>query len=54
MTTDNILKLTFAGGTGSVTGANFLVEAPTKEGSITFLVDCGLEQGTKIADDKNW
>ncbi|MBP6904685.1 MAG: MBL fold metallo-hydrolase [Candidatus Pacebacteria bacterium] len=44
------LKLTFAGGTGSVTGANFLVEG---EG-IKFLVDCGLNQGTKMADDKNW
>lgn len=44
------LKITFAGGTGSVTGANFLVEG---EG-IKFLVDCGLEQGTKEADDNNW
>ncbi len=44
------LKLTFAGGTGSVTGANFLVEG---EG-IKFLIDCGLNQGTKMADDKNW
>ena len=49
-TTDKILTLTFAGGTGNVTGANFLVEG---EG-IKFLVDCGLEQGTKSADDKNW
>lgn len=46
----NTLTLTFAGGTGSVTGANFLVEG---EG-IKFLVDCGLNQGTKMADDKNW
>ncbi|MEK7228240.1 MAG: MBL fold metallo-hydrolase [Patescibacteria group bacterium] len=44
------LKISFAGGTGSVTGANFLVEG---EG-IKFLVDCGLEQGTKLADDSNW
>lgn len=44
------LKITFAGGTGSVTGANFLVQG---EG-ISFLVDCGLEQGTKMADDNNW
>ncbi len=49
-TTDKILTLTFAGGTGNVTGANFLVEG---EG-VKFLVDCGLEQGTKSADDKNW
>lgn len=54
MTIDKKLKLTFAGGTGSVTGANFLVEAPEDGGGIKFLVDCGLEQGTKMADDKNW
>lgn len=47
---NKILKISFAGGTESVTGANFLVEA---EG-IRFLVDCGLEQGTKLADDNNW
>lgn len=44
------LKLTFCGGTGSVTGANFLIESPDKK----FIIDCGLEQGTKLADDKNW
>lgn len=49
-TIDKKLKITFAGGTGNVTGANFLIEG---EG-ITFLVDCGLEQGTKSADDDNW
>lgn len=47
---EKILKLTFAGGAGSVTGANFLVEG----GGTTFLVDCGLSQGNKMADDKNW
>jgi len=49
-----ILKLTFAGGTGSVTGANFLIEAPETDGGIKFLVDCGLNQGTKMADEWNW
>jgi metallo-beta-lactamase family protein len=44
------LKLTFAGGTGSVTGANFLLEGEGKK----FLIDCGLSQGTKLADEKNW
>jgi metallo-beta-lactamase family protein len=44
------LKLTFAGGTGSVTGANFLLEGEGKK----FLIDCGLTQGTKLADEKNW
>lgn len=50
MATENILKLTFAGGTGSVTGANFLLEGDGKK----ILIDCGLSQGTKVADDKNW
>ena len=48
------LKVTFAGGTGSVTGANFLLEGTDSEGSKKFLIDCGLTQGSKIADDKNW
>ena len=48
------IKLTFAGGTGSVTGANFLVEIPESDGGLRFLVDCGLQQGSKMADDDNW
>ena len=43
-------KLTFYGGTGSVTGANFLLEIDGKK----ILVDCGLTQGFKLADDINW
>jgi metallo-beta-lactamase family protein len=46
----NLVKITFCGGTGSVTGANFLLEADGKK----ILVDCGLTQGTKLADDINW
>ncbi len=43
-------KITFCGGTGSVTGANFLLEIDGKK----ILVDCGLTQGIKVADDINW
>lgn len=43
-------KITFCGGTGSVTGANFLLEVNGKK----ILVDCGLTQGFKLADDINW
>ncbi len=43
-------KITFCGGTGSVTGANFLLEVEGKK----ILVDCGLTQGMKVADDINW
>jgi metallo-beta-lactamase family protein len=43
-------KITFYGGTGSVTGANFLLEIDGKK----ILVDCGLTQGAKVADDINW
>lgn len=47
--------ITFCSGAGSVTGANFLFEVPGKNGKIwKFLVDCGLEQSAKIADEKNW
>ncbi|MDB5188680.1 MAG: RNA-metabolising metallo-beta-lactamase, metallo-beta-lactamase family protein [Candidatus Nomurabacteria bacterium] len=50
MDSSKILKLTFAGGTGSVTGANFLLEGEGKR----FLIDCGLAQGSKMADEANW
>ncbi|MFZ2149856.1 MAG: MBL fold metallo-hydrolase [Minisyncoccia bacterium] len=43
-------KITFYGGAGYVTGSNFLLEIDGKK----ILVDCGLTQGTKIADDINW
>ena len=43
-------KITFCGGAGSVTGANFLFEVDNKK----ILVDCGLTQGVKLADDINW
>lgn len=46
----SIAKITFCGGTGSVTGANFLLEVDDKK----ILVDCGLTQGMKLADDINW
>src|SRR3989338_3282356 len=43
-------KITFCGGAGTVTGSNFLLEAEGKK----ILIDCGLVQGLKIADDINW
>lgn len=45
-----IAKLTFCGGVGSVTGANFLLEIDGKK----ILIDCGLTQGTQLAEDSNW
>lgn len=44
------LKLKFCGGAGSVTGANFLLY----NDEIKILVDCGLEQGSKMAEVENW
>jgi len=43
------LKLTFCGGTGAVTGANFLLESDITK----IVVDCGMEQGTSVADEFN-
>ncbi len=43
-------RLTFCGGAGEVTGSNFLFEA---EGT-KILIDCGLIQGRKIRDDRNF
>ncbi len=50
------LKITFCSGAGTVTGANFLIEQPDEGGmkGKKFLVDCGLVQGEKVADDQNW
>ena len=42
--------LSFYGGAGEVTGANFHVE--TNEG--IFLVDCGMVQGNQQSEAKNW
>lgn len=42
-------KITFAGGVGGPTGSNFLFEADGKK----ILIDCGLEQGSKMAEDNN-
>lgn len=46
----NKVKITFCGGAGVVTGSNFLLEIEDKK----ILIDCGLTQGFKIADDINW
>ena len=43
-------KITFCGVTGSVTGANFLLEVDGKK----ILIDCGLTQGMNLADNINW
>lgn len=43
-------KLSFCGGSGSVTGANFLFQVH----NLNILVDCGLEQGGKMAEYTNW
>ena len=47
------MKVTFYGGTGSVTGANFLIENSGGAGDIKFVVDCGMMQGSKIAESFN-
>ncbi|MEN9338318.1 MAG: hypothetical protein RI945_43 [Candidatus Parcubacteria bacterium] len=43
------IKIHFAGGANTPTGSNFLLEVGKKK----FLVDCGLYQGEKLAEDEN-
>lgn len=50
MQNDKNLKVTFCSGAGTVTGSNFLLEGNDKK----FLIDCGLVQGEKLAEDLNW
>lgn len=50
MINEKNLKVTFCSGAGTVTGSNFLLEGNDKK----FLIDCGLIQGEKLADDMNW
>lgn len=45
----NKVKITFAGGAVTPTGSNFLLEYGNKK----FLVDCGLYQGSRIAEHEN-
>jgi len=47
---NNNPKITFAGGVGTVTGANFLFES---SGGTRILIDCGLVQGEKVATVEN-
>ncbi len=51
-------KLTFYGGVGSVTGANFLFQTDPpatggRAGNSKILVDCGLVQGSKFSENLN-
>lgn len=49
------MRLTFHGGVGSVTGANYLLESRvTGQGSSKILIDCGLFQGGHYAERKNF
>lgn len=44
------MNIKFCGGAESVTGANYLLQ----HGETKFLVDCGLNQGSKYAEDLNY
>ena len=50
------MKLSFYGGTGEATGANYILEsAPAADGSTTkIMVDCGLHQGGHYAEKENF
>jgi len=46
-----MIKVTCLGGTGTVTGSNFLVESIQGK---RVLVDCGLFQGGSRMEERNW
>lgn len=47
---NNSARITFYGGAGTVTGANFLLEV----GGVRALVDCGLQQGKEFSQNENY
>lgn len=47
------LKISFIGGTEMVTGSNFMLSETGASGQ-KFLIDCGLNQGTKAEEKKNY
>ena len=49
------MKLTFFGGVGEVTGANYMLEAGGEGAEATkIMVDCGLHQGSHYAEHENF
>lgn len=48
------IKISFCGGTGNVTGANFLLEDGAEGQPVKMLVDCGMFQGGKTEEKMNW
>jgi metallo-beta-lactamase family protein len=45
-----MVSIQFCGGAGSVTGANYVID----NGKVRFVVDCGLIQGSREADELNY
>lgn len=45
-----MVSIQFCGGAGSVTGANYVID----NGRVKFVVDCGLIQGSREADELNY
>jgi len=48
------MKLSFFGGVGEVSGANYLLETSDRGQVIKILIDCGLHQGAASAEKRNW
>ena len=48
------MRITFCGGIGGVTGANYLLETSDKGQATRILVDCGLHQGGGFSEKQNW
>jgi metallo-beta-lactamase family protein len=48
---DHMIRITCLGGVGTVTGSCYLVESPGGKG---LLVECGLFQGGKRMEERNW
>jgi len=46
----NLMRITFHGGVGMVTGANYLLESD----GVKILIDCGLMQGSNFCERMNW
>ena len=47
------MQIQFLGAAGEVTGSKYLINTELEDSACKFMVDCGMFQGAREADEKN-